>query len=359
MTSNGANDEDEEVHVDAKGTSSGAEEARQPKTILVKSSSRENTKIKVKMENIHLYINGYNIYPETTLIEAVSKSGGLGKGFLTEDAMLGAVSDKTSNGDLRNVKGCMPPNVAVWNSSHIIYYKIQGVKTIVDARKGKASIRDIPVSPRRARPKRKERPSMTPDYASKFSETDKEDPLLDIHDSQLLGTRTTISQFESTLLEILCEERDVSKLLSNGENNALDSYTIHNDENANTGGKEPLPMLMTLVKVIHAISSCIDDNGSDCVSRPMEDIMESANGMTHVAVHAGEYLAVEPANFLNNKLASKLLHQAQDSLAVCSRCLPAWCPVLTQNYRFFSRLKLVDNFSSPQRSAHKDQCFTC
>ena len=94
-------------------------------------------------------------------------------------------------------------------------------------------------------------------------------------------------------------------------------------------------MLMTLVKVIHAISSCIDDNGSDCVSRPMEDVMESSNGMTHIAGHAGEYLAVEPANFLNNKLASKLLHQAQDSLAVCSRCLPAWCPVLTQNYRFF------------------------
>ena len=205
MTSNGANDEDKEVHIDARDTSS-AEEASQPKTILVKSSS-ENTKIKVKLENIHLYINGYTIHPETTLIEAVSKSGGLGKGFLTEDAMLGAVRDKTCNGDLRNVKGCMPPNVAVWNSSHIIYYKIQGVKTIVDSRKAKASNRDIPVSPRRARPKRKERPSMTPDYASKFSETDKEDPLLNIHDSQLLGTRTNISQFESTLLEIFTRRK--------------------------------------------------------------------------------------------------------------------------------------------------------
>ena len=200
---------------------------------------------------------------------------------------------------------------------------------------------------------------MTPDYASKFSETDTEDPLLNIHDSRLLGTRTTISQFESTLLETLHEEGAVSKILSNGEDNGLDSYTIHNDVNTSSTGKEPLPMLMTLVKVIHVISSCIHDNGSECVSRAMEDVMESSNGMAHIAGHAGEYLAVEPANFLNNKLASKLLHQAQDSLAVCSRCLPTWCPALTQNYRFFSRLKLADNFSSPQHFVHKDQCFTC
>ena len=134
VTSNGATDEDKEVHIDARDTSS-AKEASQTKT--------ENTKIKLKLENIHLYINGYTIHPETTLIEAVSKSGGLGKGFLTEDAMLGAVRDKTCNGDLRKVKGCMPPNVAVWNSTRNILQN-QAVKTIVDSRKAKASNRDVP-----------------------------------------------------------------------------------------------------------------------------------------------------------------------------------------------------------------------
>ena len=341
LKSNRTTDIGKKTHRDAVGASSAtsAKEASQTKSLHVKpSSSRENTKMKVKLENLHLYINGYTIYPETTVIEAVSKSGGLGKGFTTEEAMFGAKADKNCNGDLRKMQGCVPPNAAVWNSSHIIYYKVQGVKSTMDPCKSKIVSRDIPISPRRARPKRKQRPSMTPDEASKFNENDTEDPLLSIRDSQLLGTRTIISQFESILLETLREEVATSALLSNGEAKNLDSFSINNDSSASTTGKEPLPMLMTLVKLVHAISTCIDDNGSDSVSRPIPDVMESTNRMRHIGfdgVPSGEYLTIEPAHFLNSKLASKLLHQTQDSLAVCSRCLPAWCPALTQNYRFF------------------------
>merc|ERR1711988_1967059 len=175
------------------------------------SSSLEKKKIKskYKREHIYLYINGYKIEPSSTVIEAIAKSGGKGNGYVSEDSMM---AERSGNSDLNRVKTSEPPNATTWNIPHVIYYKILEEKPIlhVNAKHNdpKLNSKDIPVSPRRMRPKRKQPTPVTPD----FDNFDEDKYALFLGYDDRINTMATITRFERALIETLKSELAIENL---------------------------------------------------------------------------------------------------------------------------------------------------
>ncbi len=361
-SSKGGDNEEKDVG-DSSGSSStftdGSSKRYHRKKSSSSSSSRHRVKKKYKQENICLYINGYKIQPGSTVIEAVAKSGGVGKGYVTEDSM---VAEHSSHGitNLNMIKFCKPPTPAIWNMPHVMYYKIQEEKTIlnINSKKSGSKSKDIPVSPRRARPKRKQPTPVTPDDNNFGVNVNDEMSLAMLEDDRLKAL-TPMSRFEHSLIHALRSELTMSNLTNYYEKDG-DNYSFTNqflsgssfNETIHTRRNNTITSLITLMKIIHILRDAIEEND-------IGSIINNTNALTSKAkekkVEKEDYQVLNVEIFYNSKLASKLLHQAQDPLSVCSNCLPIWCSALTQNYRFFfpfeiRRQYFYSSAFSPQRS---------
>lgn len=298
------------------------------------SSEKKKVKTRYKREHIYLYINGYKIHPSCTVIEAIAKSGGKGNGYVSEDSMM---EERSGSSNLNRVKRSEPPNATTWNIPHVIYYKILGEKPIlnVNAKHNdpKVNSNDIPVSPRRVRPKRKQPTPVTPDFEN--LNEDEYDLFLGYDDR--LNTMAGITRFERALVKTLRSELAIENLINyyvnydDNHNNYLDNQFSANSPSETK--KNTITLLMTLIKIFHNLCTSIDENNISSIIKYSSVGVESK--VTGKEIKKEDYQSLDIDRFYNSKLASKLMHQTQDPLSVCSRCLPTWCSPVTQKYHFF------------------------